>query len=428
LGGTLDLSSPPTIGNTAPNTGRFTTLTVDDNTTLGSSNTDTVTFNARINSDFDPATDNAFDLGRVGHEWRNLYIDGTANIDSLIADTADINAGSIDGTTIGASTASTGAFTTLSATGVTTVQAGTVSAPAITTTGDTNTGIFFPAADTIAFAEGGAEAMRIDSAGNVGIGTSSVFDANTRLELSKSGNCQHFISSTDGVRMFFSASGSTSGVLGTFSNHPLVFKANDTERARIDTSGNLLVGTTSAVSASGAYVKSASQNRVFSFQNTANINGDQNIWSLLGSNCNTTASPHLICDTGGTNRLIIWGNGDVVNTNNSYGAISDAKLKENVVDATPKLDKLNQVRVVNFNMIGEEQKQLGVIAQELEQIFPSMVDESPDRDAEGNILETKTKSVKYSVFVPMLIKAIQEQQAIITALTARVEALEGTQP
>jgi hypothetical protein len=59
-----------------------------------------------------------------------------------------------------------------SATSVT-VAAGTVSDPAITTTGDTNTGIFFPAADTIAFAEGGAEAMRITSAGDVGIGTSS---------------------------------------------------------------------------------------------------------------------------------------------------------------------------------------------------------------------------------------------------------------
>jgi hypothetical protein len=63
--------------------------------------------------------------------------------------------------------------TTLSVTGVTTFAAGTAALPAITTTGDTNTGIFFPAADTIAFAEGGAEAMRIDSAGFVGVGTTT---------------------------------------------------------------------------------------------------------------------------------------------------------------------------------------------------------------------------------------------------------------
>jgi hypothetical protein len=116
LGGTLDLSSPPTIGNTTPNTGRFTTLTVDDNTTLGSSNTDTINFVGRVNSEFTPATDNTYDLGRVGHEWRDLYIDGTANIDSLIADTADINAGTIDATVIGGSTPAAGAFTTLSIT------------------------------------------------------------------------------------------------------------------------------------------------------------------------------------------------------------------------------------------------------------------------------------------------------------------------
>jgi hypothetical protein len=90
-----------------------TALTVNDNTTLGSSNTDTVNFNARVASDINPATDNTYDLGVTGHEWRNLNIDGTANIDSLVADTADINGGTIDGTTIGAGTPSTGQFTTL---------------------------------------------------------------------------------------------------------------------------------------------------------------------------------------------------------------------------------------------------------------------------------------------------------------------------
>jgi len=80
--------------------------------------------------------------------------------------TASIN---INGT-VGATTANTGAFTTLSATGVTTFSAGTAALPALTTSGDTNTGIFFPAADTIAFSEGGAESMRLDSSGNLGLG------------------------------------------------------------------------------------------------------------------------------------------------------------------------------------------------------------------------------------------------------------------
>jgi hypothetical protein len=92
-------------------------LTVNNNATFGTSNSDTINFVGRINSDFDPATDNTYDLGRVGHEWRNLYIDGTANIDSLIADTADINAGTIDNTTIGATTPQNGSFVNLSVTG-----------------------------------------------------------------------------------------------------------------------------------------------------------------------------------------------------------------------------------------------------------------------------------------------------------------------
>ena len=128
-------------------------------------------------------------------------------ISSQDASNVTISGGSINGTTIGASSASTGAFTTLSAsstvsgtgfstylasppaiggtaaaagkfttleaTGVATVTAGTVSAPAITTSGDTNTGIFFPAADAIAFTEGGTEVFRIESNGRMGIGQTS---------------------------------------------------------------------------------------------------------------------------------------------------------------------------------------------------------------------------------------------------------------
>jgi hypothetical protein len=121
LTGTASININGTVGATTPTTGVFTGLTVNDNTTLGSSNSDTVNFNARVASDLNPSTDNTYDLGVTGHEWRNLNIDGTANIDSLVADTADINGGTIDGTAIGSGTASTGAFTTLSASGLLTV-------------------------------------------------------------------------------------------------------------------------------------------------------------------------------------------------------------------------------------------------------------------------------------------------------------------
>ena len=218
----------------------------------------------------------------------------------------------------------------------------------------------------------------------------------------------------------------------------------------------------------------------------------------------------------------IFSNGNIQNSNNSYGQLSDIKLKENVTDATDKLDELMQVQIKNFNYIGEEQKQIGVIAQEIEEIFPSLVYETPETeyqevdktDEEGNIIyqteqvlvseavegqeaiewedkptmdntkveiqewlddnniewqsadtkqelldripeyqqeaieaqdaiyETRetdipetenlelptgevTKAVKYSVLVPIMIKAMQEQQEIINDLKARIENLEN---
>ena len=88
--------------------------TIAGNLTFGDAATDTVAFSADVASDLLPSADGTYDLGAVGSEWQDLYIDGTANIDSLVADTADINGGTIDNTAIGSTTASTGNFSTLS--------------------------------------------------------------------------------------------------------------------------------------------------------------------------------------------------------------------------------------------------------------------------------------------------------------------------
>jgi hypothetical protein len=126
--GALVFASSPTLVTPTLGAATATSLTVNDNTTLGSSNSDTVNFNARVASDINPSTDNTYDLGVTGHEWRNLNIDGTANIDSLVADTADIDGGTIDATAIGGSTAAAGAFTTLGSSSTTTLNGTTIPA------------------------------------------------------------------------------------------------------------------------------------------------------------------------------------------------------------------------------------------------------------------------------------------------------------
>ena len=324
---------------------------------------------------------------------------------------------------------------------------GTAAAPAIRGT-DTNTGIFFPAADTIAFAEGGVEAARLDSAGNMGLGAtpSAWYTGYTASQVGVNGSVwanrttadtnivgvgsnqflnagatnRLYISNgfatryeqSSGTHAWYNAASGTAGNAISF-----------TQAMTLDASGNLLVGTTSATGRLTLAQDSASSAAAYINASSASYSG--NVCDVRTGTAAGTGYTLISGTNSGGTAFQVLGNGNVRNTNNSYGAISDAKLKENVTEATPKLDKLNQVRIVNYNLIGEEQKQLGVIAQELEQLFPSMIDETPDRDAEGNDLGTTTKGVKYSVFVPMLIKAIQEQQTLITALTTRITALEG---
>ena len=150
-----------------------------------------------------------------------------------------------------------------------------------------------------------------------------------------------------------------------------------------------------------------------------NLNGVSNPTGLLSY---TTASMnaggyHMVfqaAPTSGsdTNMLLCNLNGNLRNRNNSYGQYSDETIKENITDATPKLEDVKKLKVKNFNFIGDDLKQIGLIAQETEKVFPGLVED--DLNPQGD----RIKSLKYSVLVPILVKAIQE-------LEVRVKELEN---
>ena len=109
-------------------------------------------------------------------------------------------------------------------------------------------------------------------------------------------------------------------------------------------------------------------------------------------------------------QFVVRADGNCENRNNSYGAWSDETLKENIEDARDYTDDLNalQVRKFSWKDDPDETRYLGLIAQEVEEVFPGLVSEDEDG----------IKSVKYSVLVPMLLTAVK-------SLTARIEALEA---
>ena len=195
--------------------------------------------------------------------------------------------------------------------------------------------------------------------------------------------------------------------------------ATPMERMKISSSG--LVSITGELTSSGKIATSVPA-AVTSFSAVCTA-GDQTATSLTLTSSRADVFYHIQAFNGVTTECFrVEANGNTKNTNNSYGALSDAKIKENIVDATPKLVDLMQVKVRNYNLIGETTKQIGVVAQELESVFPAMVDENADRDENGNLLTTTTKGVKYSVFVPILIKALQEAVVKIESLEARLTA------
>jgi hypothetical protein len=141
---------------------------------------------------------------------------------------------------------------TLEVSGTVVAGAGTALLPSITTTGDLNTGMWFPAADTIAFSEGGVEALRINSSGNVGIGTSSP-DAGLHIDNPSDGAITAILDTDNtAVKLVFRNNTETgNNVQIGADGSSLVALTNASEAMRIDSSQRVLIGATASRTVQG---------------------------------------------------------------------------------------------------------------------------------------------------------------------------------
>jgi hypothetical protein len=357
---------------------------------------------------------------------------------------------------------------------------GSAATPAIRGT-DSNTGIFFPAADTIAFAEGGVESARFDSAGNFGVGTTIPASFG---KLAVNGVASML---TNGLVRFYNSANNNWSFIdnpSTDGSAFLRFATGAGEAARIDSSGNLLVGTTSnrasskldirgdvmtlgsnasffatidysagagllsiaAESGGGIAFKSGTTERMridssgdLLVGNSSKLGG-----GIGGIDINKSSGPGLTLGVSGTARSFFYINSSntdstwetvvgvtarvisglsggvgLANGATSWAAISDERLKTSVTPFQGALQKVGTLRAGTGRYLSDAESvsRSFLVAQDVQAVLPEAVDVAAD--------EQGTLSLRYTDTIPLLVAAIQEQQVLIQEIKAELAALKG---
>jgi hypothetical protein len=292
----------------------------------------------------------------------------------------------------------------------------------------------------VIFKSNDIERVRITSAGLIGMGTSSpafrlhvvgptdgvVYVCGSsnayRAEIAVEGNGQFtgsFVANPSASSTYNGIPTSTVGI--TTSSTALVFATSNAERMRVLTTGNVIIGGTGSVSNAALTVRPVNGSTGAVISIVANNAGGSNAYLYL--ECPGVVGGGMYVDRN-TSTLRVWQAGDtngVQLTNNatSWGSFSDERLKTDLVSIDNAIDKIVNIRAVTgrykTDSVGTSRSFL--IAQDVQRVFPEAVEALTD--------EMGTLTLRYTEIIPVIVKAVQEEDAEVKALRAEVELLKS---
>lgn len=301
---------------------------------------------------------------------------------------------------------------------------GTQNLPSITFKNDPDSGMRRTDANKVSIVTNGSDQLTVDANGNVGIKTDT---PEAELHIASDGNAvaQLTAGASSLCTIRFGDTGDTNIGKIQYDNNDnsLAFTTDTSTRLTIDSSGNLdvaggnIVNGTPALGSSGYDLQNDGVHKLARDTTPAN-----SVLKVMGA---STA------DNGGEFR--VKGDGDCENTNGNYDPISsDERLKENIVDASSQWEDIKGIRFRSFNYISNPNiRMLGCVAQELQQVCPSLIKTRPASEEEiadnSNTISQGDQVLSFKQ-IPLLLKAakaLQEAMERIETLEAKVAALEA---